>query len=105
MKVRIEFTVDIDPEVWMLNYGVDAKEVRDDVKVHVINGAQDHLRDLGLWNEVKPSEWYVKIIQPEGQDSVVFMRGPFDSEFDATNAQTQARDDYPRADVSIQQIG
>ena len=51
MKVRVSFTVDIDPDVWELEYGVAREDVREDVKAHVENGAKDHLRDLGLWVE------------------------------------------------------
>jgi hypothetical protein len=49
MKVRVVFTLDIDPEAWTLNYGVEgAKEIREDVQNYVLNGTRDHLNDLGL---------------------------------------------------------
>ena len=35
MKVRISFTVDIDPEAWALTYGIEGAEgIREDVKAH-----------------------------------------------------------------------
>jgi hypothetical protein len=34
MKVRLDFTVDIDATAWIENYGVEAQEVRDDVERH-----------------------------------------------------------------------
>ncbi len=39
MKIRIEFTVDVDPKAWIENYGVADDEVRDDVKGY----CQDHI--------------------------------------------------------------
>lgn len=33
MKVRVSFTVDIDPDSWTLNYGIEgAKAIREDAK-------------------------------------------------------------------------
>ena len=34
MKVRLDFTVDIDATAWINNYGCEAQEVRDDVERH-----------------------------------------------------------------------
>lgn len=34
MKVKVEITLDVDIESWMLNYGVDRNEVREDVKLY-----------------------------------------------------------------------
>lgn len=48
MKVRISFTVDIDVDAWMMNYGVESGDVRKDVQVYVENGTRDHLGSLGL---------------------------------------------------------
>lgn len=33
MKIKIEMTVDIDVDSWVLNYGTELNDVRDDVKV------------------------------------------------------------------------
>lgn len=38
MKVRIAFTVDIDPDAWALEYGVPLAEVRSDVQDYVRYG-------------------------------------------------------------------
>jgi hypothetical protein len=53
MKVRVSFTIDIDPEAWDTNFGTgrEAKAVRADVQTYVENGARDLLRDLGLLQE------------------------------------------------------
>lgn len=51
MKVAVAFTVDIDPEAWEANYGIDANDrsaLRLDVRRYVENGVADHLRELGL---------------------------------------------------------
>tara|TARA_Y100000310_G_scaffold338498_1_gene428292 strand:- start:89 stop:250 length:162 start_codon:yes stop_codon:yes gene_type:complete len=48
MKVLINFTVDINEKTWARDYGLDPKEVRQDVKKHVCSGIHDHLYDLGL---------------------------------------------------------
>jgi len=49
MRVKIEVTVDIDPEVWALAYGVSgAKEIREDVRAYARNAILDGFRDQGL---------------------------------------------------------
>lgn len=48
MKVKIEFTLDIDTESWVLNYGTAPEYIRDDVKEHAENSLTDHFRELGL---------------------------------------------------------
>lgn len=47
MKVKIEFTIDIDPEIWDLNYGTgtDAKAVREDVKRYAFHTITEHIRE------------------------------------------------------------
>lgn len=48
MKVKVSFTVDIDPEVWTLNYGVEgAAEIRADVKVYAEDAARNQLTEVG----------------------------------------------------------
>jgi hypothetical protein len=53
MKVRVSFTVDIDPEAWDANYGTgrEAKAIRADVQTYIENGVKDQLRELGLLTE------------------------------------------------------
>lgn len=49
MKVKINFTVDIDAEAWAREYGVPMNEVRTDVNRYVSHGMYDHLyRELGM---------------------------------------------------------
>jgi hypothetical protein len=48
MKVRVAFTVDIDPVAWRLNYGVDRRKVNADVKTYIENGARQQLREVGV---------------------------------------------------------
>ncbi|WP_159030304.1 hypothetical protein [Streptomyces sp. CB01201] len=35
MKVRITITMDVDAEAWAFDYGLDRRDVRDDVKDYV----------------------------------------------------------------------
>jgi hypothetical protein len=50
MKVRVEVTLEVDPEVWDLNYGTgtEARFVREDVKSYVQNMVADHFTELGI---------------------------------------------------------
>lgn len=48
MRVRVSFTVDVDPGAWMDEYGVERSEVRADVLRYVENSVRAHLDDLGL---------------------------------------------------------
>ena len=51
MKVRIALTVDIDPEMWTLNYGVESAEaIRSDVKAYCEDTIVSGLHGLRLWN-------------------------------------------------------
>lgn len=48
MKVDLHITVDIDPEAWGEEYGVDPTNVAQDVALHVTNTVDAHLNSLGL---------------------------------------------------------
>jgi hypothetical protein len=50
MKVKITFTVDIDPEVWDLNYGTgtSAKAIREDVQNSAEDAIQSHFEQIGV---------------------------------------------------------
>lgn len=53
MKVKIEFTVDIDPEAWTMNYGVvGEREIREDVKMYCQNSIHELLNDNGNLKEM-----------------------------------------------------
>lgn len=52
MKIKVELTVDIDPEAWTLNYGVEgAKEIREDVRAYVEGAVVEQLRAVGVLKE------------------------------------------------------
>lgn len=52
MKVHVEFTVDIDPDAWTLNYGISgAREIREDVKGYVEETAIEQLVLVGVLSE------------------------------------------------------
>lgn len=48
MKVRISFTLDIDPEMWALSYGTGPKEIRQDVKNYAYHIVQQQFDSTGL---------------------------------------------------------
>lgn len=48
MKVRLTMTVEVDPEAWATEYGIDLKEVRKDVQGYFSSYAQEHINGLGL---------------------------------------------------------
>lgn len=48
MKIKIEFTLDVDPEAWSSNYGVKgAAEIREDVRAYVQNDVTEFFRSNG----------------------------------------------------------
>lgn len=47
MKVNVNFTIDIDPDSWAEDYGIDRREVRGDVQRHLRNIAVQHVDALG----------------------------------------------------------
>jgi len=51
MKIKIEFTVDVDPEAWELNYGTSRNEIRDNVKDYVLNIVLHQLDVVGVLAE------------------------------------------------------
>jgi hypothetical protein len=53
MKVRIVLTVDVDPEAWANEYGVDRSEVREDVKRYVGTSMHDWASSRDLINDVE----------------------------------------------------
>lgn len=50
MKVRVEFTVDVDPESWELQFGVDRKEIRSDLREHVRQSTIEYLRQIDAYD-------------------------------------------------------
>lgn len=51
MKVKIQFTLDIDAESWALEYGVEPDEIPEDVRSLAVRMVEDHLASLGLLTE------------------------------------------------------
>ena len=52
MRVRVSFTVDIDPESWTLNYGVEGAEaIRADVRVYAEEAARNQFAAVGVLRE------------------------------------------------------
>jgi hypothetical protein len=55
MKINVNFTVDIDPESWELNYGIsasDKKAIRDDVREALKHAMYGHLESIGVTYKV-----------------------------------------------------
>lgn len=48
MKIRVEMTLDVDPEAWMEAYDVEKSEVRDHVKTYLASAVPQALREAGL---------------------------------------------------------
>lgn len=49
MRVRVDFTVDIDPDAWRVEYG--AEDVRSDVRTYIENAVRTHLEVMGVLKE------------------------------------------------------
>ena len=48
MKVKISFTIDIDPDYWETSYGITgAQAIREDVKTYAENTVRDHFDSVG----------------------------------------------------------
>src|SRR5690606_13407385 len=48
VKVRVTFTVDVDPDAWSREYGVPRADVRKDINEWAMYGLRAHIADLGL---------------------------------------------------------
>jgi len=58
MKVQINFTVDIDPAKWTLNYGTEGrKEICQDVKEYIRQAAEVQLESVGVLKEAEREEY------------------------------------------------
>jgi hypothetical protein len=51
MKVKISFTLDVDAKAWAVEYGLDAREVREDVKLYIESGVRADLASRELLND------------------------------------------------------
>lgn len=51
MKIKIEFTIDVNEDAWATEYGLPLSEVRADVKSYVENCVKDGLRSMELLTE------------------------------------------------------
>ncbi|MCA2247567.1 hypothetical protein JF729_07120 [Mycobacterium intracellulare] len=54
MKVRVSFTINVDPDAWMQEYGADRSDIRHDVQRHLEHDARAQLNSLGLLSESTP---------------------------------------------------
>ena len=50
MKVKVSFTVEIDADAWVANYGTEPKpaKIRDDVKIYCEGAVIDQLEAVGV---------------------------------------------------------
>jgi len=48
VKVRVQFTVEVDPDAWIDNYGIDPREVNADVKAYAEATVRDQLERVGV---------------------------------------------------------
>lgn len=54
MKVKIEFTLDVDPKAWSSNYGVTgAAEIREDIRRYVEGDVTEFFRSNGYLKEAE----------------------------------------------------
>lgn len=51
MRVRVEFTLEVDAAAWTAEYGTPAAEVRQDVQDWVRYSVREQLRSQGLLGE------------------------------------------------------
>ena len=51
MKIKVTFTLDVDPEAWALEYGIPKKEIRADVQSYFEYTAREQLLKIGCDNE------------------------------------------------------
>lgn len=61
MKTKIEFTVDIDADAWVINFGMDKSEVRDDVKEHARQTAQQPSA-VGISKRCRTCEMFIEYL-------------------------------------------
>ena len=47
MKIRVSFSIEINPDVWATTYGVVASEVRNDVQGTYEAQAKEHAANIG----------------------------------------------------------
>ena len=56
MRINVAVTLDIDPEAWAIEYGVEgAAAIRADVKMHAINALKQHYDNIGVLGEWSPA--------------------------------------------------
>ena len=48
IKVRVSFVVEIDADGWCEEYGIERREVRNDVKMYIENGVRSYFDFAGL---------------------------------------------------------
>lgn len=48
MKIALNITVEVNQEAWASEFGLDAKEVREDVRTYLENSVYSLIQELGL---------------------------------------------------------
>lgn len=48
MRIRVTVSVDVDDQAWADEYGMDRRDVRDDVRRYITKAIDSQLSDLGL---------------------------------------------------------
>ena len=48
MKIKLSETVNIDPQAWADEYGIQLEDVKADVRVYFTNWCQEQIDSLGL---------------------------------------------------------
>lgn len=51
MKVKLNFTVEIDPQLWAEEYDIELSEVRDDVRLYIEGSTREHLYRFEIESE------------------------------------------------------
>jgi len=47
MKIKVCITLDVDPDAWMSDFGIDRDEVRDDVRAYFTYTCEEQLERIG----------------------------------------------------------
>jgi hypothetical protein len=56
IKVKVEFTIEVNPHAWSLNYGTEqtVSAIRTDVRKHIEHSVHAQFDDLGLTTPAEP---------------------------------------------------
>ena len=57
MKITIKATIDVDVDTWMLCYGVERNQVRNDVKTYFEHQIREQLQHIGCDKVENDAKW------------------------------------------------